>query len=211
VIGNAFFEDTDDVIERSLTFACPVIILGDINIHLDAVNDPHTARFQSMLDSYGLTQNVTTPTRGTHLLDVVITPSEYPVSINVKPPTLSDHSFIVASLNLRFNHGQPTTVVRRRQWWKFDYYNFCDDLRSSKLLTDPPSGAHGLFECYDTTMMTLVDLNAPFADVKIRSHHNAPWYDDECRTVKCRIRRLERICRSNSMACTDQTSAFHLQ
>jgi hypothetical protein len=28
-IGNAFFEDIDDVIERSLTFACPVIIMGD--------------------------------------------------------------------------------------------------------------------------------------------------------------------------------------
>jgi hypothetical protein len=145
----------------------------DINIHLDAVNDSHTVKFQSMLDSYGLTQNMTTPTRGTHLLYVVITLSEYPVSINVEPPTLSDHSFIVASLNLQFNHGQLTTVVRRRQWRKFDFDSFCDDLRSLKLLTYPPSDADGLFEYYDTTMRTLVDLHPPFADVKIHSHHNA--------------------------------------
>ena len=124
-----------------------------------------------------------------------ITPSEYPVSITVEPPTLSDNSFIAASLNLQFNHGQPTTVVRRRQWRKLDFDSFCDDLRSSKLLTDPPSDADGLFECYNTTMISLVDKHAPFADVKIRSHHNAPWYDDDCRTVKCLTRRLERIYR----------------
>ena len=46
-----------------------------------------------------------------------------------------------------------------------------------------------------TKYQRLVDKHAPFADVKIRSHHNAPWYDDECRTVKCRTRRLERIYR----------------
>jgi hypothetical protein len=141
--------------------------MGDINIHLDAVNDPHTVRFQSMLDSYDLTQNVATPTHEpTYLMSSHQAMSSHPVSINVEPPTLSDHSFIVASLSLQFNHGQPTTVVRRRQWRKFDFDSLCDDLRSSKLLTDPSSDADGLFECYDTTMKTLVDLHASFADVK---------------------------------------------
>ena len=39
--------------------------------------------------------------------------------------------------------------------------------------------------------MTLVDKHAPFADVKIRAHHNAPWYDVDCHTVKASTRRLE--------------------
>ena len=50
-ISNALFEDLDDVIERSLTFACPIAILGDVDNHLDALNDPHTVRFKSMIDS----------------------------------------------------------------------------------------------------------------------------------------------------------------
>ena len=120
---------------------------------------------------------------------------EYPASINVKSSTLSDHSFIVASLNLLFNHGQPITVVRRHQWRNFNFDSFRDNLRSSKLLADSPRNADGLCECYDTTMMTLVDKHAPFADVKIRSHHNAPWYDDACLTMKCRTRRLDHIYR----------------
>jgi len=60
----------------------------------------------------------------------------------------------------------------------------------------------------------LVDKHAPFADIKIRSHHNAPWYDNECRTrrLECfyRDKKLEPD-RAACMACTDQTSAFRLQ
>jgi hypothetical protein len=82
-ISNTFFEDIDDVIERSLTFECPVVILGDVNIHLDAASDSNTVRFKSIFDSYGLIQNVTTPTRGAHLFDVIITPSEHPALISV--------------------------------------------------------------------------------------------------------------------------------
>jgi len=63
---------------------------------------PHTVMFQSMLDSYGPTQHVNTFTRGAmHIVDVVITPSEYPASINVEPPTLSDHSFIDRGLQFK--------------------------------------------------------------------------------------------------------------
>jgi hypothetical protein len=38
-VSNAFFEDFDDVIERSMSFACPLIIMGDVNIHLDVADD----------------------------------------------------------------------------------------------------------------------------------------------------------------------------
>ena len=105
------------------------------------------------------------------MLDVVITKSNHPEAVNVEPPTLSDHSFITASIDLKFNHGQPITAIRRRQWRRFNVDNFCDDLRSSTLLTDPPSDAIGLFACDDATLMTLVDKQAPFADVKILAHH----------------------------------------
>jgi len=65
-------------------------------------------------------------------------------SIKVEPPTFSDHSFMVASLNLQFNCGLPTTVIRRRQWQKIDFDSICDDLRSSQLLTDLPKDVDGL-------------------------------------------------------------------
>lgn len=71
---------------------------------------------------------MSTPTRSAHLLDVVITQSDYPAEIHVELPTISDHSFITAKIDQQFNHGPPTTVVRRRMWRRFDFDRFCDDL-----------------------------------------------------------------------------------
>jgi len=51
--------------------------------------------------------------------------------------------------------NRSTIHVGRRQRRMFDFDSFCDDLRSSKLLKDPPTDAEGLFECYDTTIITL--------------------------------------------------------
>ena len=77
-------------------------------------------------------------------------------------------------------------------------------LRLLKLLTDPLSEAEFLFECCDTTMMTLVDKYTPFAEVKIRSHHNTPWYGDDCRTHQ-----QERIYRDKK--CKPDRVAWHAQ
>ena len=41
------------------------------------------------------------------------------------------------------------------------------------------------------TMSALVDKHASFAAVKIRAHRNAPWYDNDCRKVKAKTRKLE--------------------
>lgn len=139
-VNIAFFEDFDDVLENAATYACPIVILGDVNIHIQAVANSHAVRFQSLLDSYGLIQNVSTPTRGAHILDVIITRSEHPASVSkVEPPGLSDHSFITANVNLQFNHSEPRTAVRRRQWRSFDFDCFSEDLKFSTLLTNPPS------------------------------------------------------------------------
>lgn len=143
-MSNIFFEDFCDVLERISTFACPIILLGDINLHLDDVSDPNTVKFQTVMDSHGLKQHVTSPTHCTghdqqdHILDVVITELNRPVlSVDVEPPVISDHSFITVTVDLQFNHGQFVTSVRRRRWRNFDFTKFCDDLNSSTLLCDP--------------------------------------------------------------------------
>jgi hypothetical protein len=195
--NNAFFDDLDDVLEQTSTYGHPVVIMGDINIHLDVVSDPHSVRFQTKLDSCGLFQNVSSAThKGGHLLDMTVTCSDCLAKVHdMGQLTLSDHSFIIADIDLQFNHGKSAYTVRRRQWRRFDYDKFGDDLKASTLLTAPPSHAAGLFACCDKTLRILVDKYAPFTDVRIRVHRKAPWYDDDCRMVKAVTRRLERIYR----------------
>jgi hypothetical protein len=168
--------------------------MGDTNLHLDVATNPDATKFQSVVDSHGLVQHVSTSTHTAgHLLDVFITRSDTSVhTLDVEPPALSDHAFITASVDLQLNHAESVGGVRRRQWRAFDYDTFCDDLRSSVLLRDPPTDAAGLFTCYHDTLQSLVDKHAPFADVKLRAHPNAPWYNLECQMVKVRTRQLER-------------------
>jgi len=90
---SAFFDDLADVLERLSTFACPNILIGDVNIHLDVADDAHAIKWRSIIDSHGLVQHVMAPTHQQgHTLDVVVTRSDCPVAdIQIEPPILSDH------------------------------------------------------------------------------------------------------------------------
>jgi hypothetical protein len=53
-------------------FASSVIIMGDINIHLD-VSQPSLVKFRDILESHDLVQHVTSSTQlASHVLDVLI-------------------------------------------------------------------------------------------------------------------------------------------
>jgi hypothetical protein len=45
VVSNAFFDDFEEVLKRTSTFACPVILMGNLSLHLDVVTDPVTIKF----------------------------------------------------------------------------------------------------------------------------------------------------------------------
>jgi len=199
-----FFDDLADVLERAATYACPLMLLGDVNLHLDIADDPHTVKWQSILDSHGLAQHVTLPThRGGHTLDVVVTRSDCPsVDVRVESPTISDHSFITISVDLRLDHRRSGSTIRRRTWRRFDIDKFSNDLCQSELLCDPPTDAAGLVSCYNKTFLTLLDKHAPFVDIKPQAHTNAPWYDRQCHQAKAATRRLERLYRRDKTDCS---------
>jgi len=210
-----FFDDFADVLERVSTYACPFILLGDVNLHLDIVDNPHTVKWQSVLDSYGLVQHVTSSThREGHTLDVVVTRSDCPVTdVRVESPTISDHSFITTTVDFQFNHGHSAGIIRRRSWRNFDCDKFSDDLCQSELLRNPPTDAASLIDCYNNTLQNLLDSHAPFIDVKPRAHANAPWYDRQCQQAKAATRRLERAYRrdgtdSSREAWRDQSAVL---
>ena len=91
------------------------------------------------------------PTREARLLDVVITPSEYPMSINVELPTLRSlihrGQFESAVQPRSADNCRPSSSIAEIRLGQF-----CDDLRSLKLLIEPLSDADGSFECYNTMM-----------------------------------------------------------
>ena len=154
-------------------------LLGDINIHIDVVNDPNAIKFLRSLDEHDLVQHVVRPThRDGHTLDVLIRRSNARATmLVVEEPKLfgSDHSFISATLDLQHDDDKPVAkTVGRRRWRDFNKDSFTDDLLRSKMIVDPPSDAISLFERYNQTLKSLVDKHAPLAKVTIRSRPTAP-------------------------------------
>ena len=73
-ITAVFYDELSSMLELLVLYSCPIVITGDLNIHLDDPDDVNTVKLCNLLDSFGLIQSIQEPT---HLLgrtlDVVIT------------------------------------------------------------------------------------------------------------------------------------------
>ena len=47
-LTDEFFSEFTTLLESLATYRCPIIILGDLNIHLERCNDVRTAEFNDM-------------------------------------------------------------------------------------------------------------------------------------------------------------------
>lgn len=73
-------EGISDFLERATQGSDPVIILGDLNIHLEIGKSVETRDFLHLLNAFEMEQHITTCThdRG-YILDVLITPENCPL------------------------------------------------------------------------------------------------------------------------------------
>jgi len=196
--SDLFFDEFADLLERVAVTSSPLIIAGDLNVHMETVDDPAAIKLLDILSMHSLTQRIKGPTHDCgHTLDVLITRSDQIInSINVDPPLLSDHSLIVASVDIHVSRKYNVSRQARRSWRSLDVELFARDLRQSALTLAPPADVDALFQCYNDTLRSLVDVHAPLRMVSCRKGgRSARWYDGDCRVEKAKTRRLERIYR----------------
>ena len=95
-----------------ITYLTSLIILGDLNVHVDDISNLNTSKLLDVLATHNLVQHVTSPTHQLgHTLAVVITRTSRTVSVlPVDPPLLSDHAFVVSRRRdrLHTSTGPPT-------------------------------------------------------------------------------------------------------
>ena len=74
-VDNQFFDELTAVFEQLSAYSCPLVVTGDLNLHLDVVGDVHERRFHETIDTFGLQQcgrRTTTAIRSTSLLRELI-------------------------------------------------------------------------------------------------------------------------------------------
>jgi len=89
-----------------------------------------------------------------------------------------------------------------------DAAEFCAALTSS-LLCRPDAwtdrDVDGLARLYNTEISMILDRLAPARTVTCRQHSADPWFDDECRQAKRRVRQLERATRRTGATAVSVT------
>uniref|UniRef100_A0A8C1S6N0 Reverse transcriptase domain-containing protein n=1 Tax=Cyprinus carpio TaxID=7962 RepID=A0A8C1S6N0_CYPCA len=93
--NSSFIPEMSNLLSTFCTMSANIIILGDMNIHVNSSTCRFAAEFLQLLDCFNLTQLVDSPThtRG-HTLDLVITNSVYLSNLLVYDLGVSDHKDI---------------------------------------------------------------------------------------------------------------------
>ena len=174
-VNMLFFDEFADLIERVAAFVAPIVIIGDINLHL---HDPSASMMASFNDIHGgadLTQHVTGAThRAGYTLDVLIIQSDAIVSVT-EYGVIFDHPLIIANIVPGFAILTVGATVIRRQWMKFNEVTFRKDLAKSDLITSPPTNGDEYCACYDDTLRRMLNVHAPLRLIEdvLQQHHGS--------------------------------------
>lgn len=199
---NSFLTEWAEFLSQATVAPSDMLIIGDLNIHLDNKTHPHTIEMNHVFDTNGLIQHIDKPTHyKNHILDVLISRVD---STLVK-------SFDVRDIGICDNDGQPKKdhygiecelhcqrptcmkkLVHYRKLRQIDVHQFCADILSSTTLTDMSGDANDLANRYVTGLQYLLDQHAPVQHRLIMPRPQSPWYSETSRTEKQYRRKLER-------------------
>ena len=190
---SVFFDEWSLYLDRLAVITNDVIITGDLNFHLDNVNDEDAVRFNDTLEAHGLVQHVVGPTdKKGHTLDIVITRDISSLLIGM--PTVSepclgdtkgnpsgDHLAVCFIINLT-----KLDIVRHpvtsRKLRDICIPESIKDL--TPILNDTDRPLNELVHAYTKGIKAVVDQHAAVQRKPITLRPNAQLYSDELKHAK---------------------------
>ena len=115
-ISSLFFDELCTILDTFTTRNEPIVLAGDLNIHLERPNDPNTRSLLDILSSYGLSSQVNSATHNRGgCIDIVATRSDLPpVSVTISDPGISDHRLLRWNFSLTKPLPVYTSTVTRQ-------------------------------------------------------------------------------------------------
>lgn len=129
----SFFYDVSTLLEFLSVNVVPVLITGDLNIHVDKIDNREASKFLDILTLHNLESHVRVPTHnGGHTLDQVITRKESNLlSTQIIDSSLpSDHLAIRCNVDI-CRPGHSAKQVKSRHTRGINVNDFRTDIRSS--------------------------------------------------------------------------------
>ena len=187
--STVFFEEFDSFLSDHVLAAGKLVLMGDINLHMEDANNPDACKFHDLLEGYGLNLAVNEPThRNNHLLDVLITRmDESPVhQVEISDPLISDHKIVSFALHTQ-RPPLPIRTITYRPLRKINISEFKDDIRRSNLSSLQSTNIVELVKVYNDTMSSILDKHAPEKTKIVTIRPVVEWYTqdiDKCRKEK---------------------------
>ena len=168
------------------------ILTGDFNLHVHDENDNDSAIFNDIIEAMGLVQHVGIKIhRSGNILDLMI--SEIQGNTTIKTinarPYLSDHCVIIVSLKTK--RDPPSSKVKLiRGTNRITEQQWCDEFQPNnvQLTSNLDESMHSL----NTELKRVLDTLAPEKEKRVSLKTKHPWYDQEMKTLKRHIRKLEK-------------------
>jgi len=114
---NMFMSEFNTFMLDRLDSAGELLLVGDLNFHLDKLSDPEFKKFISFLESLHFTQNVSSAThRSGHVLDVVVTrDNKHVLQDFAVSDMISDHNLLLCRIHHPKLSPMRVTVTTRKR------------------------------------------------------------------------------------------------
>ena len=189
----SFLDHFTDYLSLLTNLNCPLILIGDFNIHTNIANIP-SSNFLELLDLFNLSQFSHSPTHiSGNTLDLVI--SSNPIqSLTASDSLVSDHFLL--KFDCLIPHTRPTqssTSISFRKLSQINFSNFNSSLTQLlPSLTSPSQSPTTLCDYLFSSLQVTLDSYAPLISRSIKNRPNTQWYTDELKRLKCTRRACER-------------------
>uniref|UniRef100_A0A8C2IIF8 Reverse transcriptase domain-containing protein n=1 Tax=Cyprinus carpio TaxID=7962 RepID=A0A8C2IIF8_CYPCA len=196
--NSSFIPEMSNLLSTFCTMSANIIILGDMNIHVNSSTCRFAAEFLQLLDCFNLTQLVDSPThtRG-HTLDLVITNSVYLSNLLVYDLGVSDHKDISMKMSSLSSFIKPKRQICFRNLKNINQETMASDLQHLLSVNSLPPMDSG--DYYNNTLRSILDLHAPVKTRTVTFTRSAPWYTGDLRKMKAAGRALERRFKSTGL------------
>ena len=196
-----FLDEFRSLLEDRMSNPGCLVILGDLNFHVDNAADSNAKKFIDLLDLLNFSQNVTSINhKAGHTLDLVVTHDSEEVIDNVTiSDLLSDHALVL----VRVKHPKPlptriTTITHKLRG--LDATSLAAEvstLASKTVHTD--ASPERIAEKYNFILAAALDKFAPCRNKTVTRRPSEPWYNDNLHEAKRRRRQAERTWRSTDL------------
>ncbi len=207
-----FLDQWSDFLAHHTLAKSEILILGDVNFHLDITTLCNTRNFMQTLESHDLQQHIVTSTHYCgHILDVLISRNN---SSLIKDVLVADICLCNDDGKLPKDHYAITFTIQEpisfpqvnrssyRKYKSINIANFRSDILTCAALTNTSGTLNELTQRYSKGLESLCNLHAPLIARAVRRRPQAPWHTDPCGDSKRSRRRSERVWRR----CRDATS-----